>query len=121
MAALRTGIAGVNGLRNGLAVAVNGKYAGALGDGSNPDNPRLINTDALRYNTDKGLWQQRTLKFDAAMLKKGENTMTFTVPAGEVSSGIVWDYLRLEMDEKAAAPVLTPAPAAAPVPQRTGQ
>src|ERR1019366_9747094 len=113
MAALRTGIAGVNGLRGGLAVAVNGKYAGALGDGSNPDNPRLINTDALRYNTDKGLWQQRTLKFDAAMLKKGENTMTFTVPAGDLSSGVVWDYLRLELDPKAKVGIATPS--------RTGQ
>ena len=84
-AALRVALAGVNGLRGGLAVAVNGQSAGALGDGSNPDNPRLINTDAIRYNTDKGLWQQRTLKFDAALLKAGENTMTFTVPAGDVS------------------------------------
>jgi rhamnogalacturonan endolyase len=121
LAALRAGIAGVNGLRGGLAVAVNGKYAGAIGDGSNPDNPRLINTDALRYNTDKGLWQQRTLKFDAAMLKKGENSITFTVPAGEVSSGIVWDYLRLELDEKGTAPaVVAPVPVV-PVPQRTGE
>lgn len=99
VAALRVALAGENGLRGGLPVAVNGTSVGALGDGSNPDNPRLINTDAIRYNTDKGLWQQRTLKFSAALLKPGENTMTFTVPAGEVSSGVVWDYLRLELDE----------------------
>ena len=97
-AALRVALAGVNGLRSGLPVTVNGQSAGALGDGSNPDNPRLINTDAIRYNTDKGLWQQRTLKFDAALLKAGENTMTFTVPAGDLSTGVVWDYLRLELD-----------------------
>ena len=109
VAALRVGLAGVNGLRGGLPVMVNGQSAGALGDGSNPDNPRLINTDAIRYNTDKGLWQQRTLKFDAALLKPGENTMTFTVPAGEVSSGVVWDYLRLELDENAK--LVSPAPA----------
>ena len=124
LAALRVAFAGVNGMRNGLPVGLNGQSVGALGDGSNPDNPRLINTDAIRYNTDKGLWQQRTLKFDASLLKKGENTMTFTVPAGEVSTGVVWDYLRLEMDEQAPPPVLTPVPAAgavAPAPQRTGQ
>ena len=92
-----------------LAVAVNGASVGALGDGSNPDNPRLINTDAIRYNTDKGLWQQRTLKFDAALLKPGENTMTFTVPAGDVQSGVVWDYLRLELDENARMVNPTPA------------
>jgi rhamnogalacturonan endolyase len=108
LAALRVALAGVDGLRNGLAVTVNGKSAGAIGDGSNPDNPRLIGTNAIRYNTDKGLWQQRTLKFDAALLKSGENVMTFTVPAGDLQSGVVWDYLRLELDPKAS---FTPAPA----------
>jgi rhamnogalacturonan endolyase len=101
VAALRVALAGENGLRGGLPVAVNGTSVGALGDGSTPDNPRLINTDAIRYNTDKGLWQQRTLKFDATLLKPGENTMTFTVPAGDLQSGVVWDYLRLELDENA--------------------
>ena len=100
---------------------MNGQYAGAIGDGSNPDNPRLINTDAIRYNTDKGLWQQRTLKFDAALLKAGENTMTFTVPAGEVSSGVVWDYLRLELDENGTAPAVVPAAPVVPIPARTGE
>jgi rhamnogalacturonan endolyase len=119
MAALRVALAGVDGLRNGLAVSVNGQYAGAVGDGSNPDNKRLIGTNAIRYNTDKGLWQERTLKFDAALLKAGENTMTFTVPAGDLQSGVVWDYLRLELDENATAPAVVPA--AAPVPARTGE
>jgi len=112
VASLRVGMAGVDGLRNGLAVSINGKSAGALGDGSNPDNPRLIGTNAIRYNTDKGLWQQRTLKFDASMLKPGENTMTFTVPTGDLQSGVVWDYLRLELDENAKLALTTPPPAA---------
>jgi hypothetical protein len=30
--------------------------------------------------------------------------MQLTVPAGEVTSGVVYDYLRLELDENAAAP-----------------
>jgi rhamnogalacturonan endolyase len=107
-ASLRVGLAGVDGLRNGLAVAVNGKSAGAIGDSSNPDNQRLIQTNAIRYNTDKGLWQQRTLKFDAALLQSGENTMTFTVPAGDLQSGVVWDYLRLELDENAKIASTTP-------------
>ncbi|SNS46731.1 rhamnogalacturonan endolyase [Granulicella rosea] len=100
-AALRVALAGVNGMRSGLPVSLNGQPIGAIGDGGQPANLRLINTDAIRYNTDKGLWQQRTLKFDADLLKPGENTLTFTVPAGEVSTGVVWDYLRLEIDDAA--------------------
>jgi rhamnogalacturonan endolyase len=98
-AALRVGISGADGLRAGLPVAINGASVGALGDGGNPDNRPIIQTNAIRYNTDQGYWQQRTLKFDASVLKPGENTMTFTVPAGDLQSGIVWDYLRLELAE----------------------
>jgi rhamnogalacturonan endolyase len=116
-AALRVALAGVDGLRSGLAVSVNGKSIGAIGDASNPDNQRLIGTNAIRYNTDKGLWQQRTLKFDAALLKPGENEMTFTVPAGDLQSGVVWDYLRLELNPNTT---YTPAPTPAPA-QHTGQ
>jgi rhamnogalacturonan endolyase len=101
---LRVGLAGVNGLREGLPISVNGQSVGALGDGTTPINARFINTDAIRYNTDKGLWQQRTLQFDASLLHAGENQMTFTVPAGDVSTGVVWDYLRLELNDVASSP-----------------
>ena len=57
-------------------------------------------TNALRYNTNKSVWQEQTLTFDAALLKAGENEMKLTVPAGEVTSGVVYDYLRLELNEK---------------------
>ena len=97
-AALRVALAGVDGLGQ-LAVAVNGRSIGAIGDGGSPDNARLRTTSTIRYNSDKGLWQERTLKFDAALMKSGENEMTFTVPGGDLQSGVVWDYLRLELDE----------------------
>jgi rhamnogalacturonan endolyase len=96
---LRVALAGVNGLRDGLAVGLNGQSIGAIGDGRSPDNAPLITTNSIRYNADKGLNQQRTLKFDAALLRSGENEMTFTVPGGDLQSGVVWDYLRLELDE----------------------
>jgi rhamnogalacturonan endolyase len=94
----RVALAGVNGVSQ-LAVGINGKSAGAIGDGRDPDNARLITTNTIRYNSDKGLSQERTLKFDAALLKAGENSMTLTVPGGDLQSGVVWDYLRLELNE----------------------
>ena len=56
-------------------------------------------TNALRYNTNKGVWNQYIVKFDASLMKAGENEMTFTVPAGDVTTGVVWDYLRLELND----------------------
>jgi len=97
-AAFRVALAGVNAIKE-LAVAVNGRSVGAIGDGSNADNAALINTNSIRYNADKGLSEQRTLKFDAALLKSGDNEMTLTVPGGDLQSGVVWDYLRLELNE----------------------
>jgi rhamnogalacturonan endolyase len=32
-------------------------------------------------------------------MKAGDNTVTFTVPAGDVTSGVVWDYVRLELND----------------------
>jgi rhamnogalacturonan endolyase len=88
-AALRVALAGADG-NGGLAIAVNGQDAGAL---------RPTATNALRYNTNKGVWQELTLKFDAALLKRGNNEIQLTVPAGEVTTGVVYDYLRLELKE----------------------
>ena len=86
---LRVALAGADG-NGGLAVAVNGKNVGTI-------HPTA--TNALRYNTDKSVWHEYTQTFDAALLKPGENEMTLTVPAGELTSGVVYDYLRLELDE----------------------
>jgi len=97
-AAFRVALAGVNAISQ-LAVTVNGQSIGAIGDGRNADNARLITTNTIRYNSDKGLSQERTLTFDAALLKPGENEMTLTVPGGDLQSGVVWDYLRLELNQ----------------------
>ena len=100
---LRVALAGVNALKE-LAVAVNGQDAGAIGNGSDPDNAALINTNSIRYNADKGLSEERTLRFNAGLLKPGVNEMTFTVPGGDLQSGVVWDYLRLELNENDKSP-----------------
>jgi rhamnogalacturonan endolyase len=88
-ATLRVALAGADG-PGGLMVGVNGKSAGTI---------RTVATNALRYNTDTGVWRQYAQAFDAALLKAGENQMQLTVPAGELTSGVVYDYLRLELNE----------------------
>ncbi len=97
-AALRVALAGADGGRQ-LAVAVNGKSVGAIGNNSSVANAPIVATNALRYNTDMGVWQERTLTFDAAVLQPGENSLTLTVPAGDVTTGVVYDYLRLELND----------------------
>jgi len=51
----------------------------------------------MRYNTDTGVWGQYVQEFDAALLKPGENQIQLTVPGGDLDSGVVYDYLRLEI------------------------
>jgi rhamnogalacturonan endolyase len=89
------GADGGSGLANpggpgGLGVAVNGQSVGSI---------KTVATNALRYNTDRGIWREYKLTFDASLLKPGENEMQLNVPAGELTSGVVYDYLRLELDE----------------------
>ncbi len=88
-ATLRVALAGADG-GGGLAVVVNGHDAGTL---------YPMRTSAIQYNTNKSVWQELKLPFDAKLLKSGENEMRLTVPAGEVTTGVVYDYLRLELDE----------------------
>jgi rhamnogalacturonan endolyase len=90
-AVLRVALAGSDG-NGGLIVGVNGKNVGDI---------RTISTNALRYNTNKGVWREYTQAFDASLLKPGENSLTLTVPAGDLTSGVVYDYLRLELNEDA--------------------
>jgi rhamnogalacturonan endolyase len=80
-ATLRIALGGADG--GGLTIGVNGKPAGSI---------RPVSTNALRYNTDRGVWHEYSQAFDAALLKAGENEMTLT-------SGVCYDYLRLELNE----------------------
>jgi rhamnogalacturonan endolyase len=88
-AALRIALAGADG-NGGLAVTVNRQSAGTI---------RPVATNALRYNTDTGVWREYTLNFSGTLLKPGENEMQLTVPAGDLTTGVVYDYLRLELAE----------------------
>jgi rhamnogalacturonan endolyase len=90
VAALRIALAGADAQQ--LEIGVNGHALGAI---------RPVSTNALRYNTNKAIWQEHTLKFDATLLHAGENIVTLTVPAGDLTTGVVYDYLRLELDSNA--------------------
>ena len=51
-----------------------------------------------------GYWGEHDLVFDASLMKTGENVLKLTIPAGGLTSGILYDYLRLELDENAPPP-----------------
>lgn len=97
-AVLRLALAGADSpnpiIPGTLAIGLNGQPVGTI---------HPISTNALRYNTNKGVWDQYIQAFDGALLKPGENQMTFTVPAGDVTTGVVWDYLRLELNDGTTA------------------
>ncbi len=76
-----------------LEITVNDQPAGAItlpmGDG------------AIARHGRQGLWYERELSFDAALLKAGPNVLKIVVPAGPINNGILYDYVRLELDESA--------------------
>ena len=61
---------------------------------------RLIGDSAITRHSIQGIWYERELQFDAALLKQGANTLQLIVLAGSVNNGVIYDYLRLELDEK---------------------
>ena len=72
---------------------MNDKQIGVLTD--------LPNTSVIHRDSDRGFWQEKAISFDASLMKQGTNVLKLIVPAGNVMSGIEYDYLRLELDENA--------------------
>jgi rhamnogalacturonan endolyase len=93
-ATLRVAVCGT-GARS-LAVTINGQPAGTIA---------LAGPDATfgMGNGIQGIWYEREFPFDASMLKAGTNVLTLTIPAGPVNNGVIYDYLRLELDGGASA------------------
>ena len=91
-ATLRLAICG-SGVR-GIDVTVNGTKAGTV---SAPPYNATINRDGIG-----GYWSERDLSFDGSLMHAGKNELVLTVPAGGLTSGVIYDYLRLELDENAA-------------------
>jgi len=94
----KAGGSGKAHLRLGLAstslrqfdVAVNGQPVASIGN--------LTPDGAIGRNGIHGVWSERDVSFDESMMKQGTNTITLTVPAGSLTSGIIYDYLRLELE-----------------------
>lgn len=57
------------------------------------------NDGAIARHGRQGLWYERELAFDAALLKSGANVLKIILPAGPINNGILYDYVRLELDE----------------------
>ncbi|MEM9963839.1 MAG: polysaccharide lyase family protein [Asticcacaulis sp.] len=92
-ATLRLAICGTGGATT-LEFTVNGKPAGTLplpGDG------------VLTRHQIQARWYEFEHSFDGDLLQAGENSLVITVPAGSLNTGVVYDYLRLELDETATA------------------
>jgi rhamnogalacturonan endolyase len=81
---------------NQITVAVNGQPAGELSG--------FWTDSSIGRNAIRGIWHEYEVPFNAAMLKPGANTLTLTVGAG---GGVIYDYLRLELDENQTAAVPT--------------
>ena len=80
-----------------IDVTVNDKPAGVV-TGLNYN--ATINRDGIG-----GSWVEKDVVFDTALMKAGTNVLKLTIPAGSLTSGIIYDYLRLELDESANAPM----------------
>jgi rhamnogalacturonan endolyase len=62
----------------------------------------LVQNSAIHRGGITGSWVERDLTFDAALMKAGTNTLELTIPPGNLTAGVMYDYLRLELDEKAS-------------------
>ena len=75
-----------------LAVSVNGQSVGTVTGASR-------NTTVQRDGI-TGYWCERDVAFDASLLQAGENVLELAIPAGSLTAGVIYDYLRLELAAK---------------------
>jgi len=87
-AVLRLALTGVSA--RSIDVSVNDKPAGTV---SGLVYNATINRDGIQ-----GSWVEKDVTFDASLMKEGKNVLKLTIPAGGLTSGIIYDYLRLEVE-----------------------
>ena len=76
-----------------LDVVVNDQPVGKL--------ERMVMDGAIARNGILGVWSEKDVAFDASAMKAGTNTMKLIIPGGSMTSGLIYDYLRLEIDDAA--------------------
>jgi rhamnogalacturonan endolyase len=76
----------------GVDVKVNDQSAGGTG--------RLVNSGVLHRDGIRGYWEEKAVPFDASLLKPGTNVLKLTHSGRTWTAGVLYDYLRLELDEK---------------------
>ena len=92
-ATLRLSICGFRG-PDGIAVTVNDHDAGNTGP--IPEDG-VMHRDGIH-----GVLYERDVSFDASLLKPGTNRITLTPRAKAWPDGVLYDYVRLEMDDTEA-------------------
>jgi rhamnogalacturonan endolyase len=85
-------------LRLGLASTTTRQFNVSVNGQALPPVDHLTPDSAIGRNGIHGIWSERDVVFDASLLKAGTNTITLTVPAGTLTAGIIYDYLRLELE-----------------------
>ena len=90
-ATLRLALCGV-GTRS-LTATINEKSIGSV--------TGLVYNATINRDGIGGTLVARDLAFDASLMKAGENVLKLTIPGGGLTSGVEYDYLRLELDEAA--------------------
>ena len=84
---LRLALSGVSA--HGIDVEVNGKLIGTVSG--------LVYNATINRDGVEGSWVEKDVVFDGTLLHAGDNTLTLTVPAGGITSGVAYDVLRLEL------------------------
>lgn len=73
-----------------LEISVNGEKAGTL-------PLRQTKDGVITRHGSHGIWYETEFRFDGTLLNAGANTLTLTMPSGSLNSGILYDYIRLEL------------------------
>lgn len=88
-ATLRLAICGIG--ERDLAATINDQPIGHVTD--------LVYNAVINRDGIGGSWCERDLTFDAALMKAGANKLKLTIPGGALVNGIMYDYLRLELND----------------------